>query len=181
LKTYEGMFVVDSKECKKNSGTVEDQVQALIAKCGGEVKEFLKWDERKLAYEIKGNTVGTYYLSYFTGDSETIHKLNRECQLSPVVLRALFLNITEIPEIEPERTRGYYEEDEFGKEATVNAAKPVEKAIGLIDEMPDTEMSSSDTETPEPPGEEESAPAESDEKPVSDVADEEEDRDRESR
>jgi small subunit ribosomal protein S6 len=98
LKKYEGMFVVDTKETKKGPGVVEDQINALITKCKGEVVRVEDWDERKLAYEIGGTTNGSYYLYYFTGEPETIGTLNREVKLSPLVLRALFLSIKEIPE-----------------------------------------------------------------------------------
>ena len=98
MKKYEGMFVVDTKEVKKDPGVVEDQINALITKCNGEVVRVEEWDERKLAYEISGTTNGSYYLYYFTGEPETIGTLNREVTLSPLVLRALFLSIKEIPE-----------------------------------------------------------------------------------
>lgn len=100
MKKYEGMFVVDTKETKQGPGVVEDQINALITKCKGEVVRVEDWDERKLAYEISGTTNGTYFLYYFTGEPDTISTLNREVKLSPLVLRALFLSIKEIPEPE---------------------------------------------------------------------------------
>ncbi len=98
MKTYEGMFLVDTKESKKGKDSVEEHIRTLVAKCGGEVKEFEIWDERKLAYEIKGTTNGTYFLTYFTGESDTVSRLNRECELSPVVLRSLILRVKAIPD-----------------------------------------------------------------------------------
>ena len=34
-------------------------------KVGAEIISFKKWDERRLAYEIKGNKRGLYFLCYF--------------------------------------------------------------------------------------------------------------------
>ena len=70
MKKYEGMFVVDTREVKKDPGVVEDQINALITKCNGEVVRVEEWDERKLAYEISGTTNGSYYLYYFTGEPD---------------------------------------------------------------------------------------------------------------
>ena len=98
MKIYEGMFLVDTKEARKSSASVEEHIRNLVAKCGGEIKVFDKWDERKLAYEIKGTRNGTYYLTYFTGVEDTVSRLYRECELSPVLLRALFLRVKKVPE-----------------------------------------------------------------------------------
>jgi small subunit ribosomal protein S6 len=106
------MFLVDSKESKKSSGSPEEGINALIEKCKGSVIRSELWDERKIAYEINGTTNGTYYLYYFSGDPETISQLNRECKLSPLVLRALFLSIKKIPD--PETTKPRDREDAFG-------------------------------------------------------------------
>ena len=100
MKNYEGMFVVDTRESKKGVDSVEDEVKGLISKCGGDPAWLMKWDDRKLAYEIKGSTHGTYFLSYFSGESDTVQKLSREIKLSPLVLRALFLRIKSIPDME---------------------------------------------------------------------------------
>jgi small subunit ribosomal protein S6 len=125
------MFVVDSREPKK--GPVEDQINALITKCKGEVVRVEPWDERKMAYEIGGTTNGSYYLYYFTGEPETISTLNREVKLSPLVLRALFLSIKEIPEPqvreerEPEAEERPAEVKE-AEEAPPKAEAPAEEA-----------------------------------------------------
>lgn len=128
MKSYEGMFLVDTKESKKSSDSVEEQIRNLIKKCGGQVSVFERWDDRKLAYEVKGTTNGTYYLLYFTGDHETVGKLNRECELSPVVLRAMFLRIKKIPdplELKPEVMEEGGESSDLGsgKREPENAAR----------------------------------------------------------
>ena len=100
MNTYEGMFVVDTKEVRKETQDAEEKLQGLITKSGGEVAVVKRWDERKLAYEIKGRIQGLYMLIYFTGDADVVKKLTRECQLSPLVLRLLCLKVTEVPDLE---------------------------------------------------------------------------------
>ena len=40
-------------------------VRGMIEKHGGEVLVIKRWDERKLAYEIKRQKRGTYVITYF--------------------------------------------------------------------------------------------------------------------
>lgn len=100
MNAYEGMFVIDLSEVKKDTNEVEEIVEGLIKKCGGELAALARWDERKLAYDIKGRDSGLYTLTYFHGGQETVKHLNHECRLSSVVLRALFLRLKEIPDID---------------------------------------------------------------------------------
>jgi len=100
LNAYEGMFVIDLSEVKKDTNEVEELVEGLIKKCGGELASMARWDERKLAYQIKGRDNGLYTLTYFNGGQDTVRQLNRECRLSSHVLRALFLRLKEIPDID---------------------------------------------------------------------------------
>jgi len=93
------MFVIDLSEVKKDTNEVEEQIEGLIKKCGGELAAIARWDERKLAYEIKGRDTALYTLTYFNGGQDTVKQLNHECRLSSTVLRALFLRIKEIPDI----------------------------------------------------------------------------------
>ena len=141
MKIYEGMFLVDAKEARKASASMEDHIRGLVAKCGGEIKVFEKWDERKLAYEIKGTRNGTYYLTYFTGLDDTVSRLYRECELSPILLRALFLRVKKVPE--PRR-----EEPEEAPAAEEQGGGPaVETDREGAAQGPSMEKGESDTET----------------------------------
>ena len=51
------------------------------------------WEERRLAYPIKGHRKGTYWLTYFRVDSSRLTELNRECILSESILRSLVLKV----------------------------------------------------------------------------------------
>jgi ribosomal protein S6 len=90
------MFVVHNREGQKEPDLVE-MITGLITKSGGELVSIEKWDDRKLAYDIDGHSQGIYYLTFFTGDIDTVQKLRRECRLSDTVLRALFLAIEKFP------------------------------------------------------------------------------------
>lgn len=154
MKNYEGMFLVDTKESKKGDDSIEEDIKALISKCGGETAWLMKWDDRKLAYEIKGASHGLYFLTYFSGESDTIQKLNREIELSPLLLRALFLRIKDIPDMESQMKRPA-EEREFGGSANGvrerGEYRPLEKAkIADGEERVSEELPAEPEPEPEP-------------------------------
>ena len=66
---YEGMFILDSNRFGRDHETVSGQIPAMIEKLGGEMLVSRLWEERRLAYPIKGQRKGTYWLTYFRLDS----------------------------------------------------------------------------------------------------------------
>lgn len=102
VKHYEGMFLTHNKEARKETEYLGEHVKELIEKVGGQVAQMTRWDERRLAYPIKGVTHGIYYLTYFTGDSATDSRLRAEVRLSNLILRHLTLKLDRLPEGEIE-------------------------------------------------------------------------------
>ncbi len=93
MNVYEGLFIFDSDQFARTPDEVSDQVTALVKQAGGEVILSRLWDERKLAYPIKGHRRGTYWLSYFQIDPLKVKDLTRQFQLSGSVIRFLFLKV----------------------------------------------------------------------------------------
>ena len=90
---YEGLFILDTDLYSRNPDEVSGQVASAVSQFGGEVLLTRLWDERKLAYPIKGHRRGTYWLSYFQLDPQRVKELTRQFQLSNSVLRFLFLKV----------------------------------------------------------------------------------------
>jgi len=88
---YEGLFIFDSDLYAKGVDEVSSQVTSVVEQLGGEVLLSRMWDERKLAYPIKGQRRGTYWLAYFRIDPSAIKDLTRQFQLSDSILRFLIL------------------------------------------------------------------------------------------
>ena len=63
----------------------------ILEKAGAEIVSMKKWDERRLAYEINGKNRGTYILCYFHADGQKIRQIERDAQLSELILRVLIL------------------------------------------------------------------------------------------
>ena len=97
MSLYEGMFLIDNRQANRDWDGSLEQLQALLAKHGGQVERSVKWGERRLAYEIKGNRRGTYVLVYFRVEGDAVARIYREVELSEIVLRALILKVSAIP------------------------------------------------------------------------------------
>ena len=54
MDVYEGMFILDPTKYARDPETVTGQLNELVAEFGGSVLVSQLWDERKLAYPIKG-------------------------------------------------------------------------------------------------------------------------------
>lgn len=90
---YEGMFILDAGRYAQDPAGVSGQVAQMIEAAGGEVLVARLWEERRLAYPIEGHRKGAYWLTYFKVDGVKITELERKCQLSPTVIRVLFLKV----------------------------------------------------------------------------------------
>ncbi len=93
MAVYEGMFILDPGRYSRDPGTVTQQVSDLITQHGGTVLAARLWDERKLAYPIKGQKKGVYWLTYFTLSGDGLVALDRQCEINDDILRKLVLRV----------------------------------------------------------------------------------------
>ena len=93
MVVYEGMFILDAGKYGRDPGGVTQQVSDLITGNGGTLLAARLWDERKLAYPIKGQKKGVYWLTYFTMPADGLVTLERQCEISDEVLRKLVLRV----------------------------------------------------------------------------------------
>jgi small subunit ribosomal protein S6 len=90
---YEGMFILDSNRFGRDPDALSKAIPVMIEKFGGEVLVSRLWEERKLAYPIKGQRKGTYWLTYFRLDAGRVGDLKRQCQITDDILRVLFVKV----------------------------------------------------------------------------------------
>ena len=91
-KLYEGMFLVDSSQAGADWDGIIATIRKILEKAGAEIESIRKWDDRKLAYEIKGKSRGTYILSYFRADGGRIQDIEKSVRLSEKIMRVLILS-----------------------------------------------------------------------------------------
>ena len=93
LNVYEGMFILDSGRFARDPEGIAAQVDKMVQDAGGEILVSRQWEERRLAYPIKGQRKGLYWLMYFRLDSQNLAELNRQFSLFDANIRNLFIKI----------------------------------------------------------------------------------------
>ena len=106
IRQYEGMFLFGQSASQDNEGALAT-VRTMVERHEGHILHIKKWDERKLAYEIKKQKRGTYIICYFKAPSSSISAIERDVNLSDIVLRVMItgadhLNQKEMEAVEPQ-------------------------------------------------------------------------------
>jgi small subunit ribosomal protein S6 len=93
VNTYECMFLLDANKVAGDVPAAAKQLETLLQRHHAEVLASRQWDERRLAYPIKGQKKGLYYLTYFRTEGKNLVEIERDLALNETVLRALTLKI----------------------------------------------------------------------------------------
>ena len=93
MAVYEGMFILDQGKYSRDPAAVAQQIASLVEQASGTMLAARLWDERKLAYPIKGHKKGVYWLTYFRMPGEQLVGLERQCLLTEEILRSLILRV----------------------------------------------------------------------------------------
>jgi len=94
LNQYEAMFLFDPTF----GGTFENceaEIRRILGRAEAELVFCRRWDERRLAFRVKGRKRGVYALTFFKSDPSKITGIERDARLSENVLRVLILRADE--------------------------------------------------------------------------------------
>jgi small subunit ribosomal protein S6 len=91
--TYECMFLLDTNKVSGDVPAATKQLHTLLERNHAEVLASRPWDERRLAYPIKGHKKGLYYLTYFRTEPKNLVGLGRDVALNEMILRSLVLKV----------------------------------------------------------------------------------------
>jgi small subunit ribosomal protein S6 len=139
-KLYEGMFLVDSAKAASDWDGVNAAIKRILDRAEAEIVSIRKWDDRRLAYDIRGTSRGTYLLCYFRADGPQIQSIEKAVQLSEQIIRVLILS-----------TEQMTQEDIEKDTPATKAEKEQEKAVA---EQPrETEENRQDDQEEAPPAE----------------------------
>ncbi len=119
MRQYEGMFLFDAATVTSEA-EAKEEVQRLLERSEAEIVVCRKWEERRLAYEIKKCKRGLYMLAYFRAAPDRVRGLEQDARLSEKVLRLLVLRadwVTQerMGEILPERLQASTPTESDGK------------------------------------------------------------------
>ena len=91
MNKYEIMFIVkatmESADVKKSAETYKNLIETLK----GKVVEAIELGEKKLAYPIKKELNGYYYVMQVEANKEAIQEFDRKIRLDETILRHLII------------------------------------------------------------------------------------------
>lgn len=97
---YEGMFLFNTQAIGGSLEQAVNHVKEILARAEAEVISLARWDERKLAYEIAGQKRGLYLLAHFKVRPAQVANIERDINLSELLLRGLLLRADHMGQIE---------------------------------------------------------------------------------
>lgn len=121
---YEGMFLLDNQVVRADWARAKAVITDALQKHGANVLTARRWDERKLAYTIRGRRRATFLLTFFEHAGDGVNGMRRDLDLDERVLRYLMLGVEALPEGELEKSQA-----ELAEGFTVPSPPPDEETV----------------------------------------------------
>lgn len=93
MTKYEIMFIVKSTMEEDKIKKVSEDLQKLLNTKTSKVIEFKEMGRKKLAYPIKKEISGYYYVMTVEADKDSIHEFDRKVSINENVLRHLIIKV----------------------------------------------------------------------------------------
>lgn len=95
MNKYEMMFIVKATMESDQVKATAENMKKVVSECGGNVTEYKELGEKKLAYAIKKELNGYYFVMQFEASKEAEAELSRKAGLDENVLRHLIVKLDE--------------------------------------------------------------------------------------
>jgi small subunit ribosomal protein S6 len=102
---YEGMFLFNIQAINNDLQSAIDHVTEILTRAEAQIVAITRYDERRLAYEIKGQKRGLYLLAYFNVRPSQVANIERDVNLSELLLRCLIIRGEHLGETEMQQVR----------------------------------------------------------------------------
>lgn len=99
-RNYELMFIVNPELNEVERESLLERVQGYLDRAEADVFSFKNWGFRRLAYTIKGQREGQYFLVQFAALPENISALERSLLLAEGILRQMVTVLVGEPAVE---------------------------------------------------------------------------------
>ena len=94
-RQYELVYLLSPDTGEQAVKDLHAQVEATIARFGGELARTEEWGRRKLAYAIGRHKEGIYVLEVINGSGDLMKELERRLRVNEQVLRYLVVRVDE--------------------------------------------------------------------------------------
>lgn len=95
MKKYEVMFIVKATNDEKDIKNTAEEVKNIVTSNSGKVLEMKELGEKKLAYPIKKEINGYYYVMTMEAPNEAVSELDRKVLINENILRHLIIKLDE--------------------------------------------------------------------------------------
>lgn len=92
MKKYEVMFIMNPTVQEEAEEEIINRIKSII-NSAGEVEKVDKWGKQRLAYEIKNNTEGLYYVVNYAGNETVNTKLKKEFRINDKIIREMIIRL----------------------------------------------------------------------------------------
>jgi len=104
-QNYELLFVINPTLSEEDKESLLARVKGYLEQADGEIFSFKSWGLRRLAYTLKGQKEGQYYLVQCAMTTEKVSEFRRSLTLAEGVLREMVIRVDEeFPPEKPERS-----------------------------------------------------------------------------
>jgi small subunit ribosomal protein S6 len=93
VNVYEALLMLDTSKIAGDVPAVQQQLHAIMERNKVEILASRPWDERRLAYPIRGQKKALFYLIYFRSTGEHLVGIEHDLKLNESVLRTMMLRI----------------------------------------------------------------------------------------
>ena len=147
---YEGLFLFNIQAINGNLNTAIQHVTEILNRAEAEIIAISKWDERKMAFEVAGQKRGLYLLAHFKVRGTQLANIERDINLSELLMRGLILRAEHVGEIEMEQVlaEAAKTRDAVALDAAAKEPKAAEVETVSV-EAPAAETVSAETVSPE--------------------------------
>ncbi len=87
MTEYEILLLLDPDVEEDGQNEIVARVREAVEQSGGSFDLYDAWGRRKLAYEIRNHSEGSYHLLQFTCDAEALDEISRVLRIDDRVLR----------------------------------------------------------------------------------------------
>ena len=135
MRTYETTILIPLGQIRADREGTLTAVKGLYEAEGVKFLDFTEWQERKLAYPIKGETSALYVTAYFEAPNDAITRIEHKSHLCPQILRHLIIERAgkALERIRDQRAKAI--ERKAAEEAARAAAAESALATGIPQEM----------------------------------------------
>jgi len=92
MRDYELVIIVTPEFDETATADIVDKVKSWITEAGGSIESFEEWGRQKLAYLVRKNKEGQYFLFTLKLDPSAVAILERNFSLQESILRFLIVN-----------------------------------------------------------------------------------------